>query len=191
MNLIFKELTFLTISILSPFIVTAQDTTYFNHQREIVGRHENYSHFQVSKKDSINTRHLIKYLYNKSGVLIHQSAYLPGIKEVKDGKEIAWYEDGKPKAEIHYFQHKLHGLLTTYYPDGRLKRKDSFDQNTLLHGDCYDKDGKRIKHFPYEVQPAFPGGVPKLYKYLSKNMVYPKDLANARLQDRVIVSFRN
>ncbi len=40
-----------------------------------------------------------------------------------------------------------------------------------------------------EVNPAFPGGMDELNKYLSKNMQYPRAAANSGVQGRVIVQF--
>lgn len=165
----------------------AQDTTYLDHQWLPIGMDENYTYLQVTRKDSTNPNRLTKFIFLKSGQLSQQTEYFKGSQEIKNGTEYEWYEDGKLKSEIQYSMGGFHGNLITYYQDGTLKRKDYFENEKLIKGQCFDKSGKKTKHFPYLILPSFPGGVPKLYQFLSKNMIYPQDLARAGLEDRVVV----
>jgi protein TonB len=110
-------------------------------------------------------------------------------KMVLNGLSRNWDQSGYLKSEMEYADNKLHGKLMTYWPDGKIKRKDIYESGKLLTGNCYDSIGKEVKYFPYEQMPQFPGGEQFLFKFLTYNVRYPVAAQEARIQGRVIVQF--
>lgn len=189
MNRNFWRLAGLLFLLFSSLTIIAQDTTYFNQRYEPIEAKDNHTYYMIIRNDSTSSQHVIKSIFLKSGILVKEITTLKENKKIKDGIEREWYEDGQLKSELPYSRNNLHGLLTTYYPNGSVRRKDKFENNVLQYGECFDISGKKLKHFPYHIPPSFQGGIPKFKQYISKNLIYPKDLSNAGIEDRVIVSF--
>lgn len=110
-------------------------------------------------------------------------------KYVQHGLTKNWDESGYLKSEMEYADNKLHGKLVTYWPDGKIKRKEMYEAGKFISGNCFDSLGNEIKHFPYEQMPQFPGGDQMLFNYLNYSVRYPVVAQEAKIQGRVIVQF--
>jgi TonB family protein len=57
-----------------------------------------------------------------------------------------------------------------YYKTGKPKRIDSYENDSLISGKCFNSKGKITIHSEYEKAPEFPGGSDKLIEYLEKEV---------------------
>jgi len=95
-------------------------------------------------------------------------------KKIKTGNWKVWDSAGKLRSNLNYKNGKLDGTLLTYWENGSIKRKDIFEDDSLVNGACYDREGNKLTHFPYEIQPEFPGGQKAFYKFLERHIYYPQ-----------------
>lgn len=128
-----------------------------------------------------------KLIHEKNFVIVQEENKKP--KTVLDGLSRNWDLSGYLKSEIEYVNNRFHGDLKTYWPDGKLKRKDQYADGKFISGTCYDSLGLKINHFPYEQMPRFPGGDQMLFNYLGSSVRYPVSAQKAGIQGRVIVQF--
>jgi TonB family protein len=108
---------------------------------------------------------------------------------VKFGAQQEWYPTGGLKMRGSYLNGKLHGLLETFYPNGKLKRQDEYHLDTLKTGHCYDTAGIEIDHIPFFVYPEFKGGELAMFKWMSKIIHYPRTSRERGQTGYVIVEF--
>ncbi len=100
-----------------------------------------------------------------------------------------WFPSGQLKAEGSCVFDLLHDNLKTYYPNGVLRRNDTYYIDTLRTGHCYAQDSSEITHFPYFQKPEFEGGERTLFQYLANNVTYPAEARESNVQGIVYVSF--
>jgi protein TonB len=91
--------------------------------------------------------------------------------------------------ETPYKLGNIHGEVLTYYPDGKLKRKEVFAENAFVEGKCFSKSGTDTTYFAQEEQPEFVGGALGLNKFLKSNLRYPKAAQEKGKQGLVVVQF--
>ncbi len=77
----------------------------------------------------------------------------------------------------------------TYYRNGARKRIETFEVGKPVQGLCFTQTGQDTTFFPHEQNSVFPGGLENLYKYLSKNIKYPKTAYKQKAQGNVILQF--
>jgi TonB family protein len=61
------------------------------------------------------------------------------------------------------------GNFLTYWENGQLKRKDSYQEGKLLEGKCWNAEGKEVEYYGYELMPVFPGGERGLNIYIHRS----------------------
>ena len=88
-----------------------------------------------------------------------------------------WYTEQFEDGEIRQ--------LTSYYEDGKVKRKEHHSGSKIT-GTCYDEKGTEIVFTPFETQPKPPYS---LNEYLGNNLHYPNDAIESGIEGRVIVKF--
>jgi len=110
----------------------------------------------------------------KTGILKSETQYSNIDKAIKDGSEKVYHDNGILKLHANYSNDKLQGELKTYYENGQLKRKDIFENDEFISGNCYTKNGADTTHFPYSIEPHFPGGEYEMYKFISAKIQYPQ-----------------
>jgi len=109
-------------------------------------------------------------------------------KRVGEWKDL--YSDGKARVVRNYNNEgEYHGMFTVYYPDGSVRRSDSYKNGELKEGKCYTAAGADTTWFAYEIYPEFPGGDNKRFEYLVNSVVYPKGAREAGIQGIVYVTF--
>ena len=62
----------------------------------------------------------------------------------------------------------------------------------LTYGQTDDKktdDQAQEKFYKVDISPTFPGGIPKFFEYLNKNLIYPKDAKKEKIEGKVMVEF--
>ncbi len=137
---------------------------------------------QESKKGTIR-------IYLLTGQLISDRQYSDVKLSRLDGVSKNYYENGILQSESNFVGGKLNGELTTFYTNGQLRRKDKFENDMLVSGNCYTIEGKDTTHFDYLVMPQYPGGEVALQKYISENVKYPGKARRKEISGTVIVAF--
>jgi len=83
----------------------------------------------------------------------------------------------------------IDGELVTCYQNGFPKRKDNFEKGKFLNGNCFGVNGLDTTYYPYEVMPEFVGGEERVFKFMEKNIRYPKDARESGISGNVDVKF--
>jgi TonB family protein len=133
--------------------------------------------------------------------------------EVRDGQFVEYMESGEVMEEIVYVNGSKSGVNTRYYPgkkpwfigefaaglqigehrwfneDGSKHRIEKYSNGKLIDGFCYTKSGVDTSYFPEEELAEFPGKQEALYKFIAKNVKYPKECIENEIEGRVFVKF--
>lgn len=156
-----------------------QDTTYFKGVNESTKDRKSASHYGIMNYDKTDNLRAVYTEYFISGDLKKHIPYSNYKEKIIDGKTQIWREKGILKEEISYKNDKYHGEYKTYWKNGKLKRNDLYENDSLISGICYDTSGNKVPYFKIESDPEFPGGLDSLYSFLKRNMNYP-DLAKKK-----------
>jgi TonB family protein len=114
---------------------------------------------------------------------------IPDSAMVKHGSFMEWYETGETKIRGNYFAGKLQGDLETFYPNKTRKRQDNYQKDSLKTGHCFDISGKEIAHFPFSSPPQYKQGTQAMFKFLGKNISYPRTARENNIQGMVYSRF--
>jgi TonB family protein len=116
-----------------------------------------------------------------------------------EGSWIAYNkEKGFIESKLSFKENQKNGKGFIFYENGKLKRMDTYLNDTLVLSICYDSIGSQIECNPVdtsmvyekaEVMPEFPGGPNGLLLYLQKNLKYPEKARNEKLEGKVITRF--
>ncbi len=181
----------LLIAILfSPVLmVSGQDTTYFDIDRNKVKSIEYARYYKIIYRDLIDTSQVLEKEYFVSGQIMSETSYSDYSKGVKEGKSQHWYENGQIRRDINYRKGQIHSRLLTYWENGHLKRSDTYETGKLIEGKCMDSLGSEVEHYDYWVAPRFPGGTESMKRYLMKELKYPASAQKKRIEGVVYVAF--
>ena len=84
------------------------------------------------------------------------------------------------------------GEVKRYYSNGQISDISIYKENQLVSNQRWYKDGERGADNVFQVveeEPEFPGGHAELYKYLNRNIQYPRDALKARKEGKAYLSF--
>ncbi|NEM96349.1 energy transducer TonB [Pontibacter burrus] len=126
------------------------------------------------------------YEWHPNGKLKTEAVY---VANELHGPYKSWYESGQLHYIQHYQNYKLQDTLKAYYETGELRRIEVYDQNELVSGKLFDKEGKELEFFRMVEMPAFKGGEEQLMRHLARNTVYPKSAYKRGAGGFVIVAF--
>ncbi len=122
--------------------------------------------------------------YTDNGYVKYEGDYL---NNKEDGIWTHYYSDTKDVwYTVSYKEGKRSGDLKSYYKSGKLKRVESFLNDTGSTGICYDEDGRTIPFTHFEKMPQCPY---KLMEYLGNNIVYPSVARRKGIEGRVLITF--
>lgn len=150
--------------------------------------------FKIEHKGNKILNRIVDETFLMSGVKESESCYYfdPTGKtdnKISDGIQKTWHKNGTLKSIYATSNGKYNDTLTTYWQNGKLKRKDLFKKGKFINGSCYDSTGVKIKHFDYEIIPQYPGGDNKLLSTLASNLEMPQKVRDTGLRVSVIVKF--
>lgn len=152
----------------------AQDTVYYRLPRLRVAGLKNCDYYSVKTQDS-NSNDIKEIRFLPDGTKTDElHYYILGNKKVKSGRSLSWYANRQLKSNINYFENHKNGLLLTYWPNGQLRRRDTFVNDSCIAGVCYSASGEKLKHFDYETRAHFRGGAEALNRYLAKKIYFPQ-----------------
>lgn len=158
----------------NPLKVNAQDTVYYRTPRLRVASLKDCDYYSVKTKDTASNNIRELRFRPDGSQLEEEHYYVLGQETVKYGRWQSWYANGKLKSVVNYKDNRKSGAMETYWPNGQLKRRDTFANDSCAGGICYDESGKEIAHFDYETTAHFPGGQEALNKYLLRKIYFPQ-----------------
>lgn len=205
-HLLFLALCFCFFSINS---IAQIDTIYFNKDWDTCAINEAY-YIRILKKDLKGFAVVDYYLNGKIKTI---GAYDIDSPTNKQGYFKNFDEDGFIESEGNYVNNKSEGLhksykakgalwlereltngknngeLKTYFTTGTIKRIEHYNNGVFVDGKCFATTGSDTTFYPYEEMPEFIGGETALYKFLEKNVKYPKAARKAYVEGTVRVRF--
>lgn len=167
----------------------AQDTIYYDNDRNELKSIESMSYYKIITKDVLDTNQVMVKKYDKSGQILEENFYSLYTKHKREGKQKTWFKSGAFKSEVNFEKGKMSGHVLTYWENGQIKRKDFFKRGKFKNGECFDQNGNLIQHFDYEILPEFPGGIRMFYEYLRENLGYPLNSYKKKIGGKVFVRF--
>jgi protein TonB len=120
-----------------------------------------------------------------------------------NGRFVSYSASGGADTIGEYVNGNRNGIWNIYATTGRLAAQQKYENGDLLwtkdtvqlnrHVDSLMKARKDSVHIQgvtkIEIESEFPGGTAGWLKYLNKNLRYPDDAVNARIQGQVVVGF--
>jgi TonB family protein len=148
-------------------------TTYYDCSDRILST-------QYFKKDSADGEFILYHKDTKKKIITGQ---LSANKRIGEWK---YYFPGTDtlRQVIHFNEGKLHGELLAWYPTGELRRKEVYDNGTMMHWNCYTRKGtdtifySRIEDVSISADPQ---------RYFDKQIVYPEEALRKNLAGKVFV----
>jgi periplasmic protein TonB len=165
------------------------DTAWFTsaHQKTIYKDSAAYFTVRNYHADDSNRVKMTRHAVN--GHLLGEKNFSDFKKLIREGTSFDYFPETGMTREISYVNNKMEGTFITRWPDGKIKRRDIYRNDTLVSGQCYTKEGKDTAWFAYEQQPQFPGGQDSLRKFLWRNLKYPPLAKIQEIQGTVYVMF--
>lgn len=177
--------------IIAPVEVCAQDTVYYRMPRLRVASLKDCDYYSVITTQSTGND-IQEIRFSPAGNKTEEEHYsVLGNEKIKSGRWQTWYVNGQLKSVINYKNNQKDGLLETYWPNGHLKRTDTFVNDSCIAGVCYNESGNKLEHFDYQTAAHFRGGAEALNRYLSKKIYFPQT-AQPNLNDpkeKVVLRF--
>lgn len=141
-----------------------------------------YTVFVENAKNSIRNGPSIFYFPN--GKESRVSNYL---NDKRHGAYQKFYEDGKLKYSCQFVNGKREGDLTMYYNDGTIWRTEKYENGKFQEGEVYNEKGKKVKFYPSESMPEYPGGITALMADLKRLVKYPKEAVANEIEGRILI----
>ncbi len=106
-----------------------------------------------------------------------------------DGPMKKWRKDSKLELDVQFSKGEKHGYFMSYYENGRMARKELYDNGQFIEGQCYTQEGKSTEFFPYMVLPVYKGGPPALRKFIENELKYPKKAEREDREATILILF--
>ena len=71
-------------------------------------------------------------------------------------ENVFYYDNGQIHIKSEYENGKLNGEFVSYWENGKLKRKDLYKKGKLKDGTCWNKNGKKVEYYDFEIHPELP-----------------------------------
>jgi len=131
-----------------------------------------------------NFKHGDFRVYSLSGGLLELYKY--NLDTLKSATK--YWPAGNKKEETIYAADNKIVEQTIYYSGEKISSREKFSLDGKLIDSTYlDIDGNSISKFSIEAPPRYPGGIPKLYEFITKNFRIPQEAFD--VQDRINIKF--
>ena len=141
-------------------------------------------------KDSLPENLILIKMYDKNRHLSFVYSVKSLEPEIKEGFYNSYSDDNKMIKKCNYKDDKLNGELLTYFDNGNLRRRDYYEKDSLIKGQCYTSLGKDTSYYPETIHATFKG---KSYLYvrnfIAEKVEYPNDALMKNIQGDVILCF--
>jgi len=187
-----KTLFFCTIFLCHSFVYgqTRKDTIYYTAKWVRTELPKIVAFYGIKEYDE-NGKGLATY-YHKSGVLHSQQMEL---KDLKEGLCTWFYSNGNKKSEGNYSNDKPVGDQYLYSEKGALSEINTWENGKVIKSRIFDLEtgeevdlNKYVLEFP-DKEADFPGGMTALQKFISENIIYPKEAILNNESGKVYASF--
>jgi protein TonB len=130
-------------------------------------------------------------VYDAAGHLAEMALYADIIHRISLGPRTTFYESGQLRTKEDLVAGKRNGEFLVYYPEGQLKRRETYQADVRQAGECFAKDGSPVPYYPYQVMPSYKGGgSDRIVRAIQANVRYPAEALRSGIEGRVFVSFR-
>jgi hypothetical protein len=167
----------------------SQDTVWLTKTGNTVSHKDSAVRFNVVFKNKTDTQQVRLLRYLQDGSLQEELNFFPYTPtRVLEGV-FKRYNNGQLVDERLYSNNRLIGSHKTYWPNGQLKRIDTYNDGKFIEGKCYSQDGADTAWFAYEIQASFPGGNDSLRLFMAKHFRYPPEARKEGIEGTVKVKF--
>ena len=152
---------------------------------------ENINYPEEAAKAGVQGRAFVRFVVHKDGSISSPEILRSSGNELLD-TEAQRVVSSMPKWKPGMQGGKAVNVWFTLPVIFKLQGKPADGEITNLEVTVTREDGSVASSVAYdmvEVQPEFPGGMGELYKYMAKNVKYPKEARDINAQGRVIVDF--
>ncbi|MDO7852647.1 energy transducer TonB [Hymenobacter convexus] len=130
-------------------------------------------------------------IYDAAGRIKEITPYADMARHITLGPRTTYYDSGATHTKEDLVANKRQGEFVVYYPDGKVKRRETYEANERKTAECYAPDGSVLPYYPYEVMPTYKGGgTEKIVRAIQANVRYPAEALRNGTEGRVFVSFR-
>jgi protein TonB len=163
-----------TLIIMLSLIVSAsaQDTVFCDANTMPIKSKSSAVFYKVIDRDKSDTDKVTVRKFSMNGQILFEENFSPYSKGVYNGEYKSWFVNGQLRTQLTYLNSNFDKDLITFWNNGKLKRKDKYDNGKFISGECYDSTGAKVPHYEYAVMPKFPEA--NLYAYLAKHIKYPE-----------------
>lgn len=182
-------LVFLAATTLSTLAQRITETKYYDKNGDSTGKENAFTYTVNTFTDS--TRKLyVSRSYSMTGQLQSEISYRDSdnVSQI-EGNYIIYHDNGQLKIKAWFVKGNKNGAVTTWYANGKIKRKDEYVLDSLIIGHCYTVAGKDTAWFPFYSMFSYGKGMQELYRFFGKNIKYPKKSVRSRTQGEVRVQF--
>lgn len=164
----------------------AQDTLYYYENGCLAPTAEGAYTKKIAIKENIDDSTATVLEFFISGTKKSETYYSSYANRTKSKQYKQWYENGQINIIANYINNKLNGEVLTYWEDGSPKREDTYNNNVLVNGKCWDKEGNNIPYFDYQTKarPNF-----NINEYIKTNIKTPKIEKYRKKGNRVVTKF--
>lgn len=171
------------------FHAAAQDTTFYNTDGNQTRNRDSVSYYTVSYTDPADSNLSAYRQFGKDGNIKREwSTIRAGKKYLNTGRHRSWYDNGQLKSDLNYHHDTLISI-ETFWPTGKQKRTERYENNEMTEGRCFASDGSDTSFYNYEIMPVFPGGESAFYAYLQKEIRYPRKSRRREEEGKVVLQF--
>jgi TonB family protein len=180
------------------------DAVYFDIYGAEVTNLKNAKSFQIIKRDSLVEYKAVLKSYFVNGKLKTEAGLINDAsfaskdragrlqsfvmdkdektKWMLDGKYKEWYENGQLKVDIDYKDGLFVGRLTTYWENGKIKRREVYNEKGVkTNAECFSRDGLLTNYTPFfKVGNINCGEYSSFETFLSENIKYPLSLNDSK-----------
>ena len=152
---------------------------------------ENINYPEEAAKAGVQGRVFVRFVVHKDGSISSPEILRSSGNELLDTEALR-VVSSMPKWKPGMQGGKAVNVWFTLPVIFKLQGKPADGEITNLEVTVTREDGSVASSVAYdmvEVQPEFPGGIGELYKYMAKNVKYPKEARDINAQGRVIVDF--
>ena len=152
---------------------------------------ENINYPEEAAKAGVQGRVFVRFVVHKDGSISSPEILRSSGNELLDTEALR-VVSSMPKWKPGMQGGKAVNVWFTLPVIFKLQGKPADGEITNLEVTVTREDGSVASSVAYdmvEVQPEFPGGMGELYKYMAKNVKYPKEARDINAQGRVIVDF--
>ena len=169
--------------------ISAQDTIWISKTGTTILSKDSAVMYKLVFREQPDTQKVMVKAFRIDGTILYETNYSPYLpKPVLNGVSKR-YLDGQLADEKVYSNGNLNGYHSTFWENGRIRRKDLYSNDKFISGNCYGYNGGDTTWFPYESFSSFPGGSDSLRRFIAKNFHYPSDARRDHIQGTVKVKF--